>query len=392
MQEKWSDLAKQFMWEINPQTNYHGTPYVFDKFNDSKFLTGEGAMAHGPGHYSADYYSIANKYNPGEYFTLDVVNNTDNKPINLKDSYKLRNNVDVNKDDIILYLRDALQRKNKVVSGIDTYRLLKEIPEVNNVLDNLRDYKVIKTRHIGNTYNVNVPNENFMWKEGLPLEQQSNYIKNIVKNNNSFIDYSKYIPDDAMNYRRILYKLDLDKYPYIKRMADFISKPKFTWDYPSEFNDKHKDLIVRMLNKIDVDDQMDLLNYFKGNSKGFHPEDTMKDAQRLYRSDYGVKGIRARGTIDGPINVTFSGDDIRMANTPWQRFVNRIPKQTLGKMASKLYNTPGVKQTIRFADRVATPLMILEGMGLNQPVGQGSDQPPIYPVNGRLEGYITNEY
>ena len=79
-----------------------------------------------------------------------------------------------------------------------------------------------------------------------------------------------------------------------------------------------------------------------------------------------------------------------MANTPLQRFVNRIPTQTLGKMASKLYNTPGVKQTIKFADRVATPLMILESMGLNQPVGQGSDIVPQYPENNTLYGYINN--
>jgi len=33
-------------------------------------------------------------------------------------------------------------------------------------------------------------------------------------------------------------------------------------------------------------------------------------------------------------------------------------------------------------------MTLLEG----QPVGEGSDHPPIYPIDGKLEGYITNEY
>ena len=60
--ESWGDLARQLWWEMNPQTNYHGTPYTFNKFDDSKFLTGEGFMAHGPGHYSADDIKVGEGY------------------------------------------------------------------------------------------------------------------------------------------------------------------------------------------------------------------------------------------------------------------------------------------------------------------------------------------
>ena len=363
MEENWEDLAKQLWWEMTPQTNYHGSPYTFNKFDDSKFLTGEGFMAHGPGHYSADYITTAKQYKPtGEYFTYNIINKTNNKPLTLNDTYSIpfgtSAKFNMHKDDIMHYLTEALRKNKKNVDAYYTYSMVDRVPEASHVLNNLQDYELVKERHTGNLYKVNVPNENFMWKEGLPIEQQNNYIRNIAKNNNTFIDYSKYIPEDAMNYRRILHKLDFNKYPYIKRIYDLIGKPKFTWEYPSAFNDKHKDLIVRMLNKIDLDDQRDLLNYFRGNDPKILPNNTIGDMQKLYGSNSGVKGIRAKGSIDGPINVTFSGKDIRMANTITQQIRNRIPVQTLGKIARKLYNYPVVKGGVKFLDMFGPSLMI----------------------------------
>lgn len=72
--------------------------------------------------------------------------------------------------------------------------------------------------------------------------------------------------------------------------------------------------------------------------------------------------------------VIFNPDiDAKPANTPLQRFLNRIPTQTLGKMATKAYNIPAVKQAIRFLPALGTAEMIYQG--LEQPVGRAEFTP-----------------
>lgn len=399
MEERWSDLARQLIWEMNPQTNYHGTPYSFNKFDDSKFLTGEGAMAHGPGHYSADDIKVAKGYaTPSTYTTrngIPVYN--DSGPLKVgkkmypKNTSLYPGRVIQDKQLKINNPKEFNERINNYKDMLRFHRNLKhsDYKSYKSGLDNLQknlaflldidNYDVIETQP--NLYKVNVPNENFMWKEGLPLEQQNDYIKSISKNNKPFIDYSKYIGNTASQNRHILYKLDLDKHKDLKRLADLFLRLDSV--YPSGFNDKHRQLMIRMLNKLPFDEQRDLLNYFRGNSD---KPNVIPDMQKLYGNGSGIKGIRARGTIDGPINVTFTGDDIRMANTPWQRFINRIPTKTLGKMANKLIESPAIRFGGKLLNRVATPMMILEG--LSQPVGEGSDIVPQYPVNNTLRGYI----
>lgn len=40
-------------FDPNKQTAYHGSPYDFSKFSNEAIGTGEGAQAHGLGHYTA---------------------------------------------------------------------------------------------------------------------------------------------------------------------------------------------------------------------------------------------------------------------------------------------------------------------------------------------------
>jgi hypothetical protein len=87
------------------------------------------------------------------------------------------------------------------------------------------------------------------------------------------------------------------------------------------------------------------------------------------------------GVYDDWENVLYNPDkDLLPANNRLQRFINRF------------FNNSAIRYGGKILNKISTPLMILEGIGLNQPVGQGSDQPPIYPVNGMLKGYITNKY
>ena len=382
MEARWSDLAKQLMWEMNPQTNYHGTPYTFNKFNDANFLTGEGAMAHGPGHYSADFLDTAKWYKRP---SIDIFKND----IKVQDYVgHLRNFLErvqphIDDAEYLEHEKESLLRRLENAKHSDVYmQKYKGIPTEGerlslqlDALDNLDKYRVQYNQ--GNLYRVDVPNENFMWKEGLPLESQSEYVQRSIANRKP-IDYTKYLSRNPEYTARILSELNDSK---LTRLAKLFYE-KANYQNPT-FNKKGFDLASKIINKLPINEQMKFLEYLDGKNY-----DTTQDMIKLYGDD--VKGIRAAGHTDGPINVTFTGKNIRMANTPMQRFVNRIPTQTLGKMASKLYNAPGIKQTIKFADRVATPLMILEGMGLSQPVGQGSDIVPQYPENNTLYGYINN--
>lgn len=370
MEERWSDLAKQLMWEMNPQDNLHGTPYTFNKFDDSKWLTGEGFAAHGPGHYSADWYPTAQKYNPGEYTTLDVVDKINNKPIQLKDSYRLRDNRLISKKDVEAYLRKALRRNSKVVDEYLTYAMVNEIPEASEVLQNLQGYDLAKTKHVGNTYKVNVPNEHFMWKEGTPLELQNDFVRRAVENRNP-IDYTKYFRKEPSYTAHIISKLDDNK--NLQRLAKvFWERTNYANTY---LNDKHLKLASKMINKLPIKKQFEFLDYLSGT-----PENTSiaQDIQRLLGKENGVKGVRAVGYEDGPINVTFSDKNIKMANTPLQRVMNRIPTQTLGKMAKKILESPAVRVGGKLLEGSATPLMILDMLQL-----QGIDPRAVLDKNYR---------
>lgn len=108
-----------------------------------------------------------------------------------------------------------------------------------------------------------------------------------------------------------------------------------------------------------------------------HPyfeEQFMGDRFKKYLSNKGYAGINNDWE-----QVFYNPDkDLLPANTKFQRFVNRF------------FNAPAIKYGSKIINRVATPLAILEGMGLNQPVGQGSDIVPQYPENNTLYGYINN--
>lgn len=58
--------------------------------------------------------------------------------------------------------------------------------------------------------------------------------------------------------------------------------------------------------------------------------------------------------------VIFDENELKPANTLAQRLMNRIPTQTLGRMYSK--TAPYIGKSLNLANRLATPLMVLEGL------------------------------
>ena len=103
-----------------------------------------------------------------------------------------------------------------------------------------------------------------------------------------------------------------------------------------------------------------------------------KDRFNKYLSQKGYIGYKNNMGWETPTYdyVIFNENSLKPANTSLQRFINRIPTQTLGEMASKLYNTPGVAPTLKFFNRAAIPLAIYEG--LSQPTASAEAEQDAY--------------
>lgn len=344
--DNWKSLFQQLWWETHPQTNYHGTPNTFSEFDDSKLLTGEGANVHGSGHYSARNKDVAEMYrdilsrNKNEY---DYIYEIDYKGHKFTDNDK---GFDWRKYNSLKDIAYGKTTKDKEVSrllrNLDFYKNEVSKDAIKQYKDYIKFIKDVDTKefnHInkGNTYRVNVPNKNFMLDFTKPFDNQSKYVQDALYQMFKSDDVSKNVKDLWMELNR--FKPEDTKYIY-----DWLAE-----DIGSNISDEFK------------------WASFDTQRKAGAPK-----ASEIFNK-YGIKGISTTGRSDGPINVTFTGRNIKMANTPLQIVANRIPTQTLGKMANKAYNTPAVKQAIRFLPAIGTAEMILQG--LSQPVGDATVRP-----------------
>lgn len=179
-------------------------------------------------------------------------------------------------------------------------------------------------------YKVNVPNNYFMLDEGKTLSQQSPYVKQALRDVIKDIPNRKFYINDPEGFMRTM-----------------------SWnDKGRAFYQDLAYLLGRQNKNIDGSWSM-----------GSHPELNHGNVRAsALLNKYGIQGVRGAGLEDGLLNVTFSGNNIRMANNPLQRIINRIPTRTIGMMGSKLMSTPGVQPTLKFLGRTAIPLAILEGL------------------------------
>lgn len=302
MEESWGDLIQQLLWEMNPQTSYHASPRLFNKFDDTFIDSGSGGRAHGYGHYSADLKNKAQRY---------AIDKLGEIPVG-----RLPEGIDN------LSIEELKQLKNNLLKKYPNWLQMDVPPGVNEELDNLfaldeyitqKEYHPDLKLNRGKVYTVNTPNKNFVLDLNKPFDEQGKYLQRAI----DMMYKSDDIPNEVKNLWKELNRYDESdtKYVYNWLAENFGSKdvgPFASWEQQR----------------------------FAGS-----PE-----ASRIFNK-YGIKGIKSVGRIDGPVNVTFSGKDIKMANTPLQRVLNRIPKETLGKMVSKAMSTPvgktiGVGMTI----------------------------------------------
>lgn len=271
----------------NTQTAWHGSPYKFDKFSNEAIGTGEGAQAHGYGHYAAKSKDVAKRY--AERLSEGI-------PTFYKDGKRISPDnalsIYYSKDEIVPTLSGFdrvldYDPKTRTVTG-------QAIKKINNewVIDrnypNPRKYwaypnkegikeinKKLKSRGYeveqGNLYKLSIPKDDVMLREDLGIWEQPKKVQNAI------LKLSKELNE---------------KYPGNQFVNDFDN---------IIFNGDGKDLYKKLWQK-NIVTQGELPNVNEElNAWNLASQDLSK---------HGIKGISYNGGIDGEANVIFNPDDI----------------------------------------------------------------------------------
>ena len=254
--------------KLNTQTAWHGSPYKFEKFSNEAIGTGEGAQAHGYGHYVAKNKDVAQGYADrlGGY-------EYNGKPITSNSEEDLLLNEILNEgynNTLTKYQKDFddMQEiaKNWEHSPND-YNAVKEIADkLASKIDTIKNIDTTKIkRSNSNLYKLSIPKDDVMLREDLPFSEQPLKVQEGLK---AISD--KYLP----------------KY-FFNNMQDQI-----------DYNKSGKSIYNAILGDIQSLNP-DVINH---NNRG-------QFAGKLL-DDYGIKGISYNGGIDGEANVIFNPDDI----------------------------------------------------------------------------------
>lgn len=253
--------------KLNTQTAWHGSPYKFDKFSNEAIGTGEGAQAHGYGHYTALNKDVADKYRE----TLSEI------PYNEKIQSRLWSDL---KNDRIPQLKENEERElfeyisnNLTPSEFNTRRLKNyfndlETPQAKEFAEKLLN-ELENNNNQGNLYKLSIPKDDVMLREDLPLSQQPIKVQEVLR------DYFNQNP--------------LQKHE--RRFFEDIENP---------------DLLETTTGG----------NLYRQIARNvLRPDKNMKQREAnaiatQILQDKGIKGISYNGGIDGEANVIFNPDDI----------------------------------------------------------------------------------
>ena len=254
---------------LNTQTAWHGSPYKFDRFSNEAIGTGEGAQAHGYGHYAAKSKDIAEKR---------YANNPTRVVYEGKATPEIQNHPDLF-DDILTKGKESVRNKyledlelmkelSAKYPNIDDYdRLINHAQNRLNIIDNIDESKLSRGGK-GFVYKLSIPKDDVMLREDDLLDKQPQKVKEALSKiaNQIYKDKSDVINGDYLNF--------------IKNVKEGI------------YND----------NVINYDgrDTYFVLKQILGSDK----------AAAEYLQKRGIKGISYNGGIDGEANVIFNPDDI----------------------------------------------------------------------------------
>ena len=266
----------------NKQTVYHGSPYDFTKFSNKAIGTGEGAQAHGYGHYAAKNKDIAEKY---RQILSEIPHN---EKIQNRLWYDLKN-------DRIPQLKDNEERelfehiaKEITPSEFNTRRLKwyfdsLETPQAKEYADILLN-ELENNNNQGNLYKLSIPKDDVMLREDLPINQQPKAVQDAINKINQKLGFGNY--ED-------LSKQSLDVSNQIKNQYNF---KNIDWQKVRELESLQDEITKKMTA---VNPNIIGKNYYKSIGKNSN-----------LLNQHGIKGISYNGGIDGEARVIFNPDDI----------------------------------------------------------------------------------
>ena len=324
--------------KLNTQTAWHGSPYKFDKFSNEAIGTGEGAQAHGYGHYAAKNKDVAQGYadrlSSNLYSNLSKIEDTPLKSLtdDTKTSLQIdgRDITEARLKSDLSYYKNKLQDmeiKGTYIPEVNQ-KYIQKIQEFQNDLNLLNNFDESILTSDKQLYKLSIPKDDVMLREGATFAEQpikvQNAIREMIKENpelSEFIDTrtsdelfdltEKAIGKQGKNIMKDIFQAEL--------LGDE-NKIMNAWDRYNAFEQKNgitsdifnPDIVYGYLNNYKRDGVDDVGKIFANQHSNTnlykYLEDEKNFNKRLY--DKGIKGISYNGGIDGEANVIFNPDDI----------------------------------------------------------------------------------
>ena len=274
--------------KLNTQTAWHGSPYKFDKFSNEAIGTGEGAQAHGYGHYAAKNKDVAqNRY---------AIDRVEYK--NLPEDISRRTEV-IGVENTKKELRD-LQKHYENLMGQEGWGagakkdFINKLSEIQTSLESLDN----PIQNKGQLYKLSIPKDDVMLREDLPLSQQPIKVQESLK--------------------KIQKKQLLNEIADLENNKEFILK-EFNDGWASNEAKKMDEIIAEKYLQINNlgNENLSYKNILKSIADYKNWDGLDKSTKKTIQTDIsnklnkaGIKGISYNGGIDGEANVIFNPDDI----------------------------------------------------------------------------------
>jgi len=189
-------------------TAYHGSPYLFDKFNINKVGTGEGAQAYGHGMYFAENPNVAQQYTTAGLST---------KAPNRETEFIIRAKEATANDEAA---KQFLQKR--LASASDDVK-----PYLQKALNNFDSFKA------GNVYKVDIPDQDIpkMLNWDKPIKEQKSIMQALKKASKQKDEFA----NDILKYDLVDEPTLLGKDLYDKLNYQFGENQSLSSDYLSKF-------------------------------------------------------------------------------------------------------------------------------------------------------------
>ena len=331
----------------NKQTVYHGSPYDFNKFSNEAIGTGEGAQAHGYGHYAALSKDVADtRYANMGYRGAGLSSETES----LMRYGSL--------EDVKNELKNKISYYQKIKNDLNPTQK-KWWEEQNKKIE--KDLEFLKKNNVSKQlYKLSVPKDDVMLREGATFAQQpkkvQGAIKSIVKENPELAEVIDTRTADEF-FEIAQKKLgkkgkNIMKEVFDAELSGDENKIINAWNKYNEFESKNPNITrtdfdpneiygyLKNYRNNGVDETGQLFqNQYSNTNLYKYLEDERNFNKALY--DKGIKGISYNGGIDGEARVIFNPNDIVIGRKYYNQpnlYEQLTGKQNTGALVDALFN------------------------------------------------------